>query len=660
LISTAIEYTKEIGVGYKMKSDDKTREKHLKEIENLNKKIAELEKSESERLSTARLPDGQEQAGKQAETALKVAQRYTRGLIEANLDALVTISAKGKITDVNIATELITGMSRKEIIGTDFSNYFTDPNAARKGYQQVFRDGYIRDYSLEIKHRDGRVTPVLYNASVYKDAQGNIAGVFAAARNITERKQAEAALQESEEKFHTVSDFTYDWEYWIDPKEKLIYISPSCKRITGYSAKEFIQNPQLLTEIVHPDDAVIVKNHIHKVLGTGEIEPIEFRIITKNKEERWIGHVCQAVYDKNLVNIGQRSSNRDITERKQSEEKLKNTLAELQKLKDQIEKENIYLKEEIKLEHNFGEIVGQSIALKKMLNQVELVSNTDTFVMILGETGTGKELVARAIHGLSNRKDKPLVKVNCSALPKELIESELFGHEKGAFTGAIERKIGRFELADKGTIFLDEICDLPLNLQSRLLRVLQENEFERVGNSTTIKVNVRVIAATNRNLENLVLNGDFRQDLYYRLNVFPIRCPSLNERKEDIPLLVKHFVNKYSLQKGKRIKTVPQNVIKNLQDYHWPGNVRELENVIERAMVISQGDRLHIGGWLIQSPHTYEGKAMPTLTELEKDYVIRVLEKTNWRIRGKNGAAQILGLKPTTLESRMQRLDIKR
>jgi len=510
LISTAIEYTKEIGVGYKMKSDDKTREKHLKEIEKLNKKIAELEKSESERLSTARLPDGQEQAGKQAETALKVAQRYTRGLIEANLDALVTISAKGKITDVNIATELITGMSRKEIIGTDFSNYFTDPNAARKGYQQVFRDGYIRDYSLEIKHRDGRVTPVLYNASVYKDAQGNIAGVFAAARNITERKQAEAALQESEEKFHTVSDFTYDWEYWIDPKEKLIYISPSCKRITGYSAKEFIQNPQLLTEIVHPDDAVIVKNHIHKVLGTGEIEPIEFRIITKNKEERWIGHVCQAVYDKNLVNIGQRSSNRDITERKQSEEKLKNTLAELQKLKDQIEKENIYLKKEIKLEHNFGEIVGQSIALKKMLNQVELVSNTDTFVMILGETGTGKELVARAIHGLSNRKDKPLVKVNCSALPKELIESELFGHEKGAFTGAIERKIGRFELADKGTIFLDEICDLPLNLQSRLLRVLQENEFERVGNSTTIKVNVRVIAATNRNLENLVLNGDFR------------------------------------------------------------------------------------------------------------------------------------------------------
>ena len=333
---------------------------------------------------------------------------------------------------------------------------------------------------------------------------------------------------------------------------------------------------------------------------------------------------------------------------------------EIAELKARLEEENLYLLEEIKTHHKFEEIIGRSSAMKRVLQGVEQVAPTDATVLILGETGTGKELVARAIHSLSPVKSRTLVKVNCAALPAGLIESELFGHEKGAFTGAMSRKIGRFELADNGSIFLDEIGDLPLDLQTKLLRVLQEGTFERVGGSRTFEVRVRVIAATNRDLVEAMKEGVFREDLYYRLNVFPVRIPPLRERKGDIPLLVRHFVLKHSARFGKQIEAIPQSRMDALQAYAWPGNVRELENVIERAMILSQGPELNLEDWSPGSGLQPQLAAASTLSDVERDHILKVLELTNWRLSGEQGAAEILGLKRTTLQGRMRKLGIRR
>ena len=333
---------------------------------------------------------------------------------------------------------------------------------------------------------------------------------------------------------------------------------------------------------------------------------------------------------------------------------------EIAQLKAQLERENIYLQEEIKTEHRFEEIVGQVPAIRKVLKAIETVAPTEATVLITGETGTGKELVARAVHDLSPRKKKTLVKVNCAALPAGLIESELFGHEKGAFTGASSRKIGRFEVADAGTIFLDEIGDLPLELQAKLLRVLQDGEFERVGGSQTSKVDVRVIAATNRDLEKEMREERFRSDLYYRLNVFPVRVPSLHERKDDIPLLVRRFAMKYGTKLGKRLETIPQQAMDRLQAYNWPGNIRELENVIERAAILSQGSELELGEWLPKPGAGAGQSGIATLEELEREHIGEVLELTGWKVRGEQGAAKLLDMKPTTLESRMKKLGIEK
>jgi transcriptional regulator with GAF, ATPase, and Fis domain len=294
------------------------------------------------------------------------------------------------------------------------------------------------------------------------------------------------------------------------------------------------------------------------------------------------------------------------------------------------------------------------------LRNVERVAPTDSTVLVTGETGTGKELIARAIHNLSPRKSKPLVKVNCAAIPAGLIESELFGHEKGAFTGALTKKIGRFELADKGTIFLDEIGELPLDLQAKLLRVLQEGEFERVGGTQTFRVNVRVIAATNRDLEHLSRTGQYRPDLYYRLNVFPIHLPSLREREGDIPLLAQYFVRKCATNLGKKIDRISESMMVALRQYAWPGNIRELEHVIERAVILTEGSSLEP---IEFSTGARGGVAMPsvmTLEERERLHIMDILEQTGWRVSGKDGAADLLGLKPTTLEARMKKLGIMR
>ncbi len=321
---------------------------------------------------------------------------------------------------------------------------------------------------------------------------------------------------------------------------------------------------------------------------------------------------------------------------------------------------NVYLQEEIKTEHNFEEIVGNSPAIKKVFKAIAQVAPTDATAMISGETGTGKELIARAIHSLSKRRERVLVKVNCAAIPAGLIESEMFGHEKGAFTGALSRKIGRFELADGGSIFLDEVGEIPLELQSKLLRIIQEGEFERLGSTKTHTVDVRIIAATNRDLAAAVEDREFRADLFYRLNVFPIPIPSLRDRKDDIPLLVRHFVSKYGAKMGKRIESVSQTAIESFKSYPWPGNIRELQNVIERAMILSQSTELELGDWLPRKSPSPAGSETLTLQEIERAHVLSVLDLTNWRVSGERGAAELLGLKPTTLEARMKKLGIRR
>jgi formate hydrogenlyase transcriptional activator len=363
----------------------------------------------------------------------------------------------------------------------------------------------------------------------------------------------------------------------------------------------------------------------------------------------------------------------DITERKKMEEGLKKShselerktvelqtaLSEIKTMKDRLEAENIYFRHENKMKHQFDHILGKSDGLKYVLYRAEQVAPMNTTVLILGETGTGKDLIAAAIHNMSPRKERPLIMVNCAALPANLIESELFGREKGAFTGADTRRIGRFEIANHSTICLDEIGELPLELQVKLLRVIQHNEFERLGSSHTVKVDVRIVATTNRDLEEEVRKGRFRQDLYYRLNIFPITVPPLRQRKEDIPMMVHAFVERYSRKLGKQITSVRKEAMKALQDYPWPGNIRELESIIERAVILCPGPVLHLADKLeISSPPL--SSAVRTLEETERNQILKILSETRWHIEGKDGTAAILGLHPSTLRARMHKLGIVR
>jgi PAS domain S-box-containing protein len=331
----------------------------------------------------------------------------------------------------------------------------------------------------------------------------------------------------------------------------------------------------------------------------------------------------------------------------------------LEREQARLKAENLYLQEEIKADHNFEEIVGQSPLILRALENVSRVAPTDASVLISGETGTGKELIARAIHFNSKRRDNPLIKINCAALPTGLVESELFGHEKGAFTGAIAKRVGRFELADGGTIFLDEIGEIPLEVQAKLLRVLQEKEFDRIGGKSPIAVDVRVIAATNRDLLAAVREKTFREDLYYRLNVFPVHVPSLRERKEDIPLLAHFLIKRFGPQIGKPLVEISKDAISRLCAYHWPGNVRELENVIERALIVSTSPTLQIDSELLSAPVASLESADSSLAAIEREHIQRVLEETGGVVEGPRGAARVLDMHPNTLRSRMKKLGIR-
>ena len=416
-------------------------------------------------------------------------------------------------------------------------------------------------------------------------------------------------------------------------------------RALAAGAKDFISKPF---------DLVEVKTRIHNIL--------EVRLLYKEIENN--NKVLEQTVRERTGELTRANEQltRKIDERKRAEESLQGAYAEIERLKDRLQAENIYLQQDVAREYNFGEIIGQSNALSHVFLRVEQVAPMNATVLLTGETGTGKGVLARAIHSRSARKDRPMITVNCSSLPANLIESELFGRERGAFTGADARQIGRFELADGGTIFLDEIGEMPMELQSKLLRVIQDGEFERLGSPRTIITDVRIIAASNRILEEEIKNGRFREDLFYRLNVFPITMPPLRQRKEDIPILVNHFVAKFNKKIGKKIETVSKEILNALQEYHWPGNVRELESVIERAVIISQGTALQVLDRFDTFRKTEEpaGQEVKALADLEQDHILNVLMKTGWRIEGKNGAAVLLGLNPSTLRARMHKFGIRR
>jgi chemotaxis protein methyltransferase CheR len=470
--------------------------------------------------------------------------------------------------------------------------------------------------------------------------------------------RSKEALRTSEERYLLAlagsTDGLWDW----DLLSNTVFYSDRFREILGYSPEEFPGTIDSFRSRLHPEDTEAIWAAIERHLKERVAYKAEYRLQTKSGEYLWFLARGQAIWNTEGKAIRMSGSIQDITERKQAELNLQAALSEINELKEKLEAERAYLQEEIKLEYNYENIIGQSDGLNYVLYKVEQIAPSDTTVLVLGETGTGKELVARAIHGLSPRKDRTLVKVNCATLPSNLIESELFGHEKGAFTGAHARQLGRFEVANGATLFLDEIGELPLELQPKLLRVIQDGEFERLGSTGTIKVDVRLIAATNRNLEEEVRRGRFREDLWYRLNIFPITVPPLRERMEDIALMVDFFVNKISKRLGKSIESIPTSAMNALQDYQWPGNVRELENVLERAVINSSGPKLHLVDEL-KNPHKDLATTQKTLEAVERDHIVRVLQQTNWKVSGQNGAAEILGLNRSTLRARIRKLGIR-
>jgi PAS domain S-box-containing protein len=505
-------------------------------------------------------------------------------------------------------------------------------------------------------------------------------------KEIRERKKAEAALLEKEEQFKAIADYTYDWESWFGEDGRLLWVNPTVERLTGYAPEACFGMDDYPLEMVLEKDRLHIKRLLEQSLSertTGN--DVEFRIQPKNGHWRWVAISWQPIYNDFKTFMGVRTSIRDISQRKKAEEKLKRShdmleeevarrTAKVRLLQKRLQAENLFLKKELADSAAYGEIIGESPSIKTIISQIELVAPTQANVLILGESGTGKELVAREIHRHSHLKDHPFIRVNCATIPKDLYESEFFGHVKGAFTSAVRDRIGRFEAADGGTLFLDEVGEIPLHLQGKLLRVLQEGEFERVGEGRTRKVTVRIIAATNTQLQEEVRNKRFREDLYYRLNVFPITITPLRSRKDDLAFLASHFIERSANRLNRPTPKLTKANLIDLQAYDWPGNVRELQNIIERALILSPSGRLRfdlpsidravVAGLEFGSPQeTY--KDTPVMTEdeikaLQKQNIIAALEQSGGRIYGKKGAAILLGIKPTTLTERMKAMRIKK
>ncbi len=481
-----------------------------------------------------------------------------------------------------------------------------------------------------------------------------IADVFA---NALARQEADRALQESAERMRLAAAAAQIGLWVWDIPHDAIWTSERARLLYGVQLDEAV-NFQRFMASLHPEDRTQVETAVQSALRHGGDFREEYRVMYPDGVIRWLHALGSCRLDGHGQPVRMMGASLDITERRDYETRLRNALEEIRRLQEQLQQEIVYLRQEVKFNQGHAHIVGQSPAILRVLAQVEQVAPTASSVLLLGETGTGKELFATAIHELSPRRNRPMVRVNCAAIPAALIESELFGREKGAYTGALARQIGRFEMADGSTILLDEISELPPESQAKLLRVLQEKELQRLGSPKLVKVDVRVIAATNRNLAQAVAEGRFREDLYYRLNVFPITVPPLRERREDIPLLAWAFVEEFSKAMGKSVEAIARSSMQALQHYQWPGNVRELRNVIERAMILANGPTLKID--VPGAAAAPVSQRLVTLADAEREHIQRVLEGTGGRIRGAGGAAEILGLKPTTLESRMAKLGLRR
>jgi formate hydrogenlyase transcriptional activator len=482
-----------------------------------------------------------------------------------------------------------------------------------------------------------RVTPL-------RDPGGRILRWYATGTDIDDRKRAEERIKQDERQLRTIVDFLPQLLVVADAQSRVIYANRAGLEFTGLTLEETVAHPDVWAEIVHPDDLPTVRANIRK-FAEGIVSEAEIRLRRPDGQYRWILTRNAPLPDAEGRVIGWFAAGTDIDDRKHAEQRMHD--------------ENLALREEVDSASMFEEIVGASPSLRAMLTSVAQVAPTDSTVLITGETGTGKELVARAIHKRSPRAARAFVGVNCAAIPPTLIASELFGHEKGAFTGALQRRAGRFELADGGTIFLDEIGDLPPDTQLALLRVIQEREFERVGSTHPIKVDVRIIAATNRDLKAAIEADAFRTDLFYRLNVFPIEMPPLRERVSDIPLLVAYFVDRYARQAGKTIRRVDKRTLDLVKSYGWPGNVRELQNVIERAVIICDSGTLTVDPhWLSRETAKPVRPLGDELTARERQMVETALAESRGRVSGPTGAATKLGLHPSTLDSKIRALRI--
>ena len=590
--------------------------------------------------------------------------RQSRAEVEAGLErytdlydfapvGYLSLGREGAIRQVNLTGARLLGVERGRLPGRPFGVFVSKPD------WPVFQSFLEKVFASQAKEvcevallKEGK-GPLNVHITATVSQEGQECRVMI--EDITERKQAEAETK----RLASFPILNPRPVIEVDMAGHVDFCNPVAMQMFPDLYQRAVGHPWLADW-----EAVL------RTLREGGLKPIVREV---HFDGKWYQQTIHLVEDAQRVRI----YGADITARKKVEEalekahhelerqveertvELRTALSEIKTMKDQLEAENIYFRQETKMKHRLGGIIGQSDGLKYVLYRAEQVAPANTTVLILGETGTGKELIAAAIHHMSPRKDRLMITVNCAALPSNLIESELFGREKGAFTGADTRQVGRFEIANGSTLCLDEIGELPLEVQAKLLRVIQHNEFERLGSSRTIKVDVRIVATTNRNLEEEILKGRFRQDLYYRLNVFPITVPPLRQRKDDIPQLVEAIIERYAKKLGKQITSVPKKTLKTLQNYPWPGNIRELESVLERAVILCSGPALQLADKLdISSPPL--SSTIRTLEEMERSQIHKILSETRWRIEGKDGGAAILGLHPSTLRARMHKLGILR